>query len=530
MTRHTHTDSSRQGRHLTGGKQRMRRTLIAVLSALALLLGLVTSPASAHPEDAFHALVFSKTNGFRHDSIPAGNQAIIDLGAEHGFGVTVTEDGADFTDANLAQYDVVIFNNTNSRNGDILDADQRAAFERYIQAGGGYVGTHSASGSEYDWEWYGGLVGSFFKSHPANANVTVQVSDQVHPSTAGLPQLWQRYEEPYDFVASPRGNVHVLANLDAASYPGDTMGADHPISWCQNYDGGRSWYTGLGHFAEAYTDDAPFLQHLLGGIQWAAGAVEGDCGATDEERFEKVQLDGNTDDPLQLEIDEDGRVFFIERGGALKMYDPVRQSTTQVAKLDVFVQHTHGMHGLALDPDFSQNGYIYVYYSPTNRDTTDISRFTFDEQTHTLDLSSEKVMIELPSQREVNAHEGGGMEFDAAGNLYVSTGDNSSPCCAGFGATDERPGFEYNDAQRSSANTNDLRGKILRIHPEPDGTYTIPEGNLFAPGTAKTLPEIYIMGLRNPYRISLDPETGWLYWGDVGPDARVDTPERGPMM
>ncbi|MBA2694272.1 MAG: ThuA domain-containing protein, partial [Actinobacteria bacterium] len=407
-------------------------------------------------------------------------------------------------------------------------ADQRAAFERYIQAGGGYVGTHSASGSEYDWEWYGGLVGSFFKSHPANANVTVQVSDQVHPSTSGLPQLWQRYEEPYDFVASPRGNVHVLANLDAASYPGDTMGADHPISWCQNYDGGRSWYTGLGHFAEAYTDDAPFLQHLLGGIQWAAGAVEGDCGATDEERFEKVQLDGNTDDPLQLEIDEDGRVFFIERGGALKMYDPVRQSTTQVAKLDVFVQHTHGMHGLALDPDFSQNGYIYVYYSPTNRDTTDISRFTFDEQTHTLDLSSEKVMIELPSQREVNAHEGGGMEFDAAGNLYVSTGDNSSPCCAGFGATDERPGFEYNDAQRSSANTNDLRGKILRIHPEPDGTYTIPEGNLFAPGTAKTLPEIYIMGLRNPYRISLDPETGWLYWGDVGPDARVDTPERGP--
>ena len=507
----------------------MRRILIATLSALACALGvLAPPPVAAHEEDAFHALVFSKTNGFRHDSIPAGNQAIVDLGAEHGFGVTVTEDGADFTDANLAQYDVVIFNNTNSRNGAILTAEQRAAFERYIQGGGGYVGVHSASGTEYDWEWYGGLVGSFFKVHPANANVTVQVSDQVHPSTKGLPQLWERYEEPYDFVASPRGNVHVLANYKASSYSGDTMGADHPISWCQNYDGGRSWYTGMGHFPEAYSSEVQFRQHLLGGIQWAAGAVEGDCGATDEERFEKVQLDGNTDDPLEIEVDDTGRVFYVQRGGAVKMYDPQRQSTNQIAKFDVLVEHTHGMHGLVLDPNFAENGFIYLYYSPLDRDTTDISRFTFDEQTETIDPASEKVLISLNSQRQVNAHEGGGMDFDTQGNLYVSTGDNSSPCCSGFGATDERPGQEFNDAQRSSANTNDLRGKILRVHPEPDGTYTIPDGNLFPPGTEKTRPEIYVMGLRNPYRISVDPATGWVYWGEVGPDARNDDPNRGP--
>jgi cytochrome c len=507
----------------------MPRLLIATLASLACALGmLIAPPAVAHEEDAFHALVFSKTNGFRHESIPAGNQAIVDLGAQHGFGVTLTEDGTDFNDANLAQYDVVIFNNTNSRNGAILTAEQRAAFERYIQAGGGYVGIHSASGTEYDWEWYGQLVGSFFKSHPAPAPVTVQVSDQVHPSTAGLPQLWNRSEEPYDFVASPRGNVHVLANFDTKSYAGDTMGADHPISWCQNFDGGRSWYTGLGHFPDAYSSEANFRQHLLGGIEWAAGAAEGDCGATDEERFEKVQLDGNTDDPLQVEIDDNGRVFYVQRGGSVRMYDPERQSTVEIAKLEVLVEHTHGVHGLVLDPDFLNNGFIYLYYSPLNRDTTDISRFTFDEQTDSIDLSSEKVLISLNSQREVNAHEGGGMDFDAQGNLYVSTGDNSSPCCSGFGATDERPGQEYNDAQRSSANTNDLRGKILRVHPEPDGSYTIPEGNLFPPGTAKTRPEIYVMGLRNPYRIAVDQETGWVYWGEVGPDARTDNPDRGP--
>ena len=370
-------------------------------------------------------------------------------------------------------------------------------------------------------------MGAFFKVHPAIQDVEIEVDDPAHPSTKDLPRIWNRNEEPYDFVANPRGNVHVLASFDANSYDGDTMGADHPISWCQNYDGGRSWYTGLGHNPSAYSEPL-FLKHLLGGIEWAAGAVAGDCGPTDEERFEKVLLDGDTDDPLDIDIANDGRVFYVQRGGAVKFYDPEHQHTHEIAKLEVLVQHTHGVHGITLDPKFDENNFLYIYYSPLNDDVSKVSRFTFDPAKETLDLTSEKVLLEINSQRQVNAHEGGGMDFDAQGNLYVATGDNSLPCCSGFGATDERAGHENEDAQRSSANTNDLRGKILRIHPEADGTYTVPEGNLFAPGTEKTRPEIYVMGLRNPYRIHVDPETGFLHWGEVGPDARTDSATRGP--
>jgi len=514
----------------------MRRPLHVLLLA-AMVLALLPlqvalgNSASAAPEEEtaprFKALVFSKVNGFEHESRPYGVAALQKLATENNFEVVASDDAANFTDETLAQYDVVVFNNTNSRNGPILDANQRAAFERYIQAGGGYMGIHSASGTEYDWAWYGELMGAFFKVHPAIQDVEVEVDDRVHPSTKDLPQVFTRNEEPYDFVANPRGNVHVLASFDSNSYNGDTMGADHPISWCQNYDGGRSWYTGMGHNPSAYSEPL-FLKHLLGGIEWSAGAVPGDCGPTDEERFEKVLLDGDTDDPLDIDIADDGRVFYVQRGGAVKFYDPEHQHTHEIAKLDVLVQHTHGIHGITLDPNFSENNFLYIYYSPLNATVSKVSRFTFKPDTETLDLASEKVLLEINSQRQVNAHEGGGMDFDPQGNLYVATGDNSLPCCSGFGATDERPGHEFEDAQGSSANTNDLRGKILRIHPEADGTYTIPDGNLFAPGTEKTRPEIYVMGLRNPYRIHVDPETGYVHWGEVGPDARVDSETRGP--
>ncbi|TDE14022.1 ThuA domain-containing protein [Jiangella asiatica] len=500
-----------------------------VLPAAALSAVAATGTMQAQQAESFDALVFSKTTNFYHESIPYGVAAIEALGEEHGFNVVVSDDAANFTDETLAEFEVVIFNNTNStpQAGNLLNEEQRAAFQRYIQGGGGFVGIHSASGTERDWEWYGELVGAFFLSHPPIQEVEVEVDDPVHPSTSHLPQEWVRTEEPYDFVTNPRGDVHVLASFDSKSYTGHRMGADHPITWCQNFDGGRSWYTGMGHNPSAFTDEPLFVQHLLGGIQWAAGVVDGDCGATSNHNFEKVLLDGNTDDPLAMDIDETGRVFYVQRGGAVKVFDPTTAQTETVATFDVLVEHTHGMHGIVLDPDFAENHWLYLYYSPIDDEDTVIARFTYDEATGTIDMASRQVLFELPSQREVNAHEGGGMDFDAQGNLYVATGDNSSPCCSGYGATDERPGFEYNDAQRSSANTNDLRGKILRVHPEDDGTYTIPAGNLFPPGTANTRPEIYVMGLRNPYRIHVDEETGWLYWGDVGPDARVDSDTRG---
>jgi len=507
----------------------MRRLAVPLILAL-VLAGL---PASATKAAAFSVLVFSKVNGFAHESIPAGVTAIQQLGAANGFTVESTVDAAAFTDANLARFKAVVFNNTNSRDGAILSAAQRAAFERYIRAGGGYVGIHSASGTEYDWSWYGQLMGAFFKVHPAIQQVAIEVHDRVHPSTKDLPPRWIRTEEPYDFQTNPLGSVHVLASFDADSYSGSGMGVEHPISWCQNFDGGRSWYTGLGHDPSAFSEPL-FRSHLLGGVLWAAGAVPGDCGATEEDRYEKVPLDTRLDDPLDIDVDSRGRVFLIERGGAVKVYDPVRQATATVARLDVFVAQTHGMHGIILDPGFDTNHWLYIYYSPTNDTVIRLSRFTYLEATQSLDPASEKVLLRVPSQRTYNAHEGGGMSFDPAGNLYLGTGDNTLPNSSndpgddGYAPINEMAGFSYEDAQRSSGNTNDLRGKILRIRPQPDGTYTIPAGNLFAPGTAGTRPEIYIMGLRQPYRIHVDPETNWLYWGDVGPDASVNG-ARGPM-
>ena len=150
---------------------------------------------------------------------------------------------------------------------------------RYIRGGGGFVGIHSASGTERDWTWYGDLVGAFFKVHPKIQKLEVKVEDRNHPSTRGLPESWIRTEEPYDFVVNPRGRVHVLATFNPASYEGHTMGADHPIAWCHTFDGGRSWYTGMGHAPSAFTDEPLFIQHLLGGIEWAAGVAKGDCAA-----------------------------------------------------------------------------------------------------------------------------------------------------------------------------------------------------------------------------------------------------------
>lgn len=503
----------------------MRKRRYVIAFCLSLLIGMALAPA-ASAQARFSVLVFSKTSGYHHDSIPAGQQAITELGAEHGFDVTITDDASVFTDAGLTPYKTVVFLNTTSGATPILSADQRAAFERYIRRGGGYTGIHSASDTEYDWAWYGQLVGAYFDKHPAIQPLKVQVDDRVHPSTRDLPQTWAMTEEPYDFRTNPRGNVHVLASYDTRSYTGHTMGADHPISWCQNFDGGRSWYTGLGHGASAYSD-VNFRSHILGGIEWAAGAVQADCGATEDDRWQKTLIEGDTDDPLQMEIDNKGRVFYIQRGGQLNVYDPKVGYSREAGTFDAFVLQTHGMHGLVLDPNFAKNGYIYVYYSPRTKNVNRLSRVTFDEFTNT--VKNEKVLLEFFSQREINAHEGGGMGFDSKGNLYLSTGDNTDPCCEGYAPIDERAGRQNQDAQRTSANTNDLRGKILRIHPENDGTYTIPDGNLFPPGTAKTLPEIWVMGLRNPYRLHIDPATDWVYWGEVGPDAQNDNPARGPM-
>ncbi|WP_436499837.1 ThuA domain-containing protein [Actinokineospora sp. HUAS TT18] len=501
-----------------------RRRLLPQLAALSLFVGLLlpitAGTASAH---VFKVLVFSKTAAFRHSSVDEGVAAVLKLGVDNGFTVDTTEDATKFTDANLAQYDAVVFMSTT---GDVLDNTQQGAFERYIKAGGGYAGVHAASDTEYDWAWYGGLVGAYFKDHPAQSSARIKVEDPAHPSTAGMSPVWSRFDEWYNFRTNPRDKVHVLASLDETSYSGGSMGVEHPISWCQNYDGGRSWYTGLGHTEASFTEPQ-FLQHLLGGIKTAAGDVEANCAASQSSNFQKVTLDDNTSNPMELAIAKDGRVFYIDRNGAVKIIKSDGTILT-AGTLSVNTTQEFGLLGLALDPGFATNGYVWLYYSPAGASTEDhVSRFKLNGDV--LDLTSEKVVLKVPVQRAECCHAGGALEFDMNGNLFIATGDNTNPfASSGYTPIDEGAGRAAWDAQRTSGNTNSLSGKILRIKPAADGTYTNPAGNLFAPGTAKTRPEIYAMGFRNPFRIGIDPKTNNLFVADYGPDAQSVSTTRGP--
>lgn len=260
-------------------------------------------------------------------------------------------------------------------------------------------------------------------------------------------------------------------------------------------------------------------------------------GDTEEVRFTKIVLAEKLDEPIELAVLDKGRILFIERHGKVKLYDPVLKKIKTIATIPVSSKYTDsagkqseaedGLLGVALDPNYKKNHWIYFYYSPAGKESKNILT-RYELIGDNLKLSSKKVILEVPVQREQCCHTGGSIDFDAKGNLYVSTGDNTSPRSTLYAPIDERPGRGPWDAQKSSGNTNDLRGKIIRIHPEANGSYTIPDGNLFPKGMEKTRPEIFTMGHRNPYRISVDKKTGYVYWGDVGPDAGKDSITRGP--
>ena len=211
-------------------------------------------------------LIFSRTLGFRHESIAPGVDAIRAIGDRHGFAVEHTEDPGEFTDVNLARFAAIVFLHTT---GDVLAVEQEAAFVRYIQSGGGYAGIHSAADTEYDWEWYGQLVGAYFKSHPVIQEATVHLENASHPSTGCPPPIWTRTDEWYDFQTRPAAGISVLATVDETTYTGATMGTPHPVVWYHLFDGGRAWYTAMGHTSESYSEPA-FIDHLAGGILWAA--------------------------------------------------------------------------------------------------------------------------------------------------------------------------------------------------------------------------------------------------------------------
>jgi type 1 glutamine amidotransferase len=248
----------------------LRPAIGAAVAAVALA-ACRAAPDAASP--SYEVLVFSKTTGYRHESVAAGLRTMRELGAEDGFTVTATEDALAFTPENLRRYAAVVFLNTT---GDVLAAEQQAAFEAYIRGGGGFVGVHSAADTEYDWPFYGELVGAYFAHHPAIQPATLRVEDHSHPATAHLGETWKRTDEWYDYLTNPRPAVRVLISLVESSYAGGQMGADHPHAWCQEYQGGRSFYTGGGHTRAAFAEP-DFRTHLLGGLRYAAGRVTADC-------------------------------------------------------------------------------------------------------------------------------------------------------------------------------------------------------------------------------------------------------------
>ncbi|QXE33623.1 ThuA domain-containing protein [Streptomyces sp. GMY02] len=584
-------------------RSRSRRGMAAALVAgtmAASLLGGTAASAKPYPEAAsttlslpsppggknVKVLVFHASATEESPVVNAGIEAIETIGLtgpEAGrFKTEATDDGSVFTNATkLGKYNAVVFL---TGGGDVLDPEQEAGLEAFVEAGGGFLGIHDAARTEPYSDWFTGLIGARPTGAPtAVQRATVEVGDRIHPATKNLPLEWKRPDKWFNWSANPTGKVHTVARVREASYQPGTgaNGADHPISWCRDYDGGRSFYTGMGGTPESFAE-TDFRDHLRGALQWTTRLSRADCKATIDanytaERLTQPNQAGQQDqigEPHGLVTAPDGRVLYIGRGGGdnsapvvtdwnnpdvgkglgqIHVYDPATKKTTLAGALTVFgnkgggdelVKVEEGLLGIELDPKFETNGWVYLHYTPhsqLNRDTQmaerRVSRFTLDLATNKLDLASEKVLLKWPVQVHSCCHAGGGMAWDSKGNLYIATGDNnSSGFSDGYSGNNPQPnykGVSFADARRTAGNTNNLNGKILRIHPEPDGTYTLPEGNLFTgkemdEGGGKTRGEIYVMGVRNPARISIDKKTDILYAGWVGPDAGSPSTVWGP--
>lgn len=482
-------------------------------------------------------LVFSKTAGYRHESIKEGQEFFSAIAKQQGFILKLSEDANDINEKDLKNYNAVVFLNTT---GDILDPVQQADFERYIQAGGGFMGIHAATDCEYTWPWYNNLVGGQFASHPGGDVSNVQsgkmnVIDASHPATKHLPASFNKTDEFYDFKNLKKDILKFLISVDESSYKMGKMGDFHPMAWYHDYDGGKVFYSNFGHTSETFSEPL-ITQHFKAGLNsvWATkldySKVKTER-APEENRFVRTILSTNLNEPTELAIMPNGKVVYVERKGAVKIWNPKNNTNKIAAQFNVYNKFEYGLMGVGLDPKFEQNNWIYFYYSPVDENETQnyLSRFTYNQAKDTIDLTSEKILLKVNVKRIECCHTGGSIDWDSKGNLFLSTGDDTNPFASdGYAPIDFRKDRRGWDALSTSGNTNDLRGKILRITPQNDGTYTIPDGNLFDKNDEKARPEIYVMGNRNPYRIAVDKTTDFLYWGEVGPDAGKTDSSRGP--
>lgn len=502
------------------------------LAVVALVAACVpanpTPPLTTGPLDPSTAqqrvLVFSRTAGFRHDSIPTGISVLRRELPAWGVAVDTTEDPAVFTDAGLAPYGAVVFLNTT---GDVLDDEQQAAFERYIRGGGSFVGVHAASDTESEWPFYGEMVGARFVRHPAPFGVRIRVDDRDELATALLPRTFGLLEEIYDFDRNPRedpdttvlmtvadsyslcdaiGGALVGPGCELTRVPADfAMGDDHPVAWQKQHDGGRSFYTNLGHMISTWARPE-FVHHLVGGIRWALG---------EDRKDQSTVVDDQLDGPVRLDVAPDGHVWVVQKAGQVIVVDPATGRRRTAAEIPVNDFGEQGLLGIALDPGLGSNGSVYLYsVEGLEAPAGILARYSIRDD-GTLDVAGRSELVRIPV--DGGTHHGGAIEIDADGNLLLAIGDTTNPFeSSGYAPIDRRPGREGFDALRTSANPNDLRGKVLRVR--PDGS--APPGNLF-PGGVGGDPRIFAMGLRNPFSLAVGAD-GRRFVGDVGPDALFD--------
>lgn len=479
-------------------------------------------------------LVFSKTDGERHESIPAGIEALKTLAQDNGFKIEASEDSSLFTDAALSQFNAVIFLNTSNN---ILNEQQELAMERYIQAGGGFVGIHSAAETEWegDWFWYRKLVGAVAQRHSSEAaepTTHVYINNKDHISTETLPDQFEladegyRYREMYQFI-------NIVASVNGVGAEGE----NHPVSWYHEFDGGRSFYTGLGHSAETFANEN-FLQHLLGGINYAVGLnhrgqqkpqLDYSKSRPENNRFIKKTLVEGLNEPVKFDFFPNGDALIALRPGEFVRVDYKTGQSHPAGTLAVEYKKIEewGLVGVAVDPDFANTNWVYAAFNVKDEAENYYQKLSrFQWKNNQVDESSEQEILRYGIDHNC-CHTGGDLRFGNNGELFFSTGDNTNPHDQdGYAPLDFRPDMKKNDGLRAPGNTQDLRGKVLRIKPNADGSYDIPAGNLFA-DAAEGRPEIYVMGARNPYSITFDKKTNTLFYGDVGPDANVDSDEKG---
>jgi PKD repeat protein/type 1 glutamine amidotransferase len=431
------------------------RTLRRACLTMLLLLAL---PAAAHAADSgreYKVLVFTKAAGEQHASTAAGVKAVKDLGKEHRFIVNATADATEFRADRLKQFRAVVFLNTS---GDVLTEAQQAAFEDYYRDGGGFVGVHSAIETEPSWTFLTELLGTRATRASAVTQATIKVADRVHVASKSLPEYWQRTDEWYDFASNVRGRSHVLATVDETTYSGGGNGFDHPIAWCKDHQGGRSFYTAGGHTAAAYGEPA-FRRHLAGGIEWAAGMADpvySDCGATVLANYEQTKIGAppNLNEPIGFDQLPDGRILQTARAGQLRLHDPRDNSSRVIATLPVYTNSEDGLYGPAVDNDFATNHWVYLYYAPLAMEPPyppstpagaaplapqadpaawdawkgyfQLSRFKFvDGENPTIDLSSEQKILKVDNNRGACCHVAGDIDFDRQNNLWMVTGDDT---------------------------------------------------------------------------------------------------------